>query len=82
MERYLTVQKRILAMLLAVLLCVAAVGCTKIPRSEQGFESGTSTAAQTETDRGSDNETEPSGGAETDENGFPNEPEDGHTKRY
>lgn len=78
MERHLTVLKKVLATVLAVLLCAAAVGCTKLPRSEQSSESGTSTAAQTETDY----ETEPAGGAVTDENGFPNEPEDGHTKRY
>lgn len=79
MERYLTVPKTVLATVLAALLCVSAVGCTKIPRPESGFESGTSTdAPTTETDH----ETDPASGVETDENGFPNRPEDGHTKRY
>lgn len=76
MERNLTV-KKVIALVLAVsLLCAVLSGCTKIPRLEQSSESGTAVPMQTETD------TQAASGAVTDENGFPNEPEDGYTKRY
>ena len=81
MERNLTVPKTALAVLLAALLCVAS-GCTKIPRSERVSENETSVSVPAETDNETDHKTDPTGEEQTDENGFPNAPEDGHTKRY
>ncbi len=78
MERNLTVKKVIILALSVILLCAALSGCTKLPRLEQATGSGTSVPTQTE----SDTDTEAAGGVGTDENGFPNEPKDGYTKRY
>ena len=78
MERNLTVKKAIALVLAASLLCAVLSGCTKFPRLEQSSDSGTTAPTQTETDT----DTQATGGAETDKNGFPNQPEDGYTKRY
>ena len=78
MERNLTVKKVIALALSAILLCAVLSGCTKLPRLEQATGSGTPATTQTETNT----ETDTASGVETDDDGFPNQPEDGHTKRY
>ena len=69
----------VLGVLLSALLLAS---CTYLPRPE---ETGTANDMQPEetdsTSAPETNDTE-SGQADTDADGFPNEPEDGHTKRY
>ena len=74
-------KKLFTALLCCAVLCALLSACTRLPRLEEG-----STAEQTlsETPADTSDTNEPNTGSEpnTDANGFPNDPEDGHSKRY
>lgn len=82
MVRYLSVKRITYGALTLLLLALLLASCTYLPRPE---ETGTvsDTATETVEDTTSpETEDADSGEVQTDANGFPNEPEDGHTKRY
>ena len=77
MERNLTMKRLFAALLCCAVLCVALSACTRIPRPEES-----STAEQTSSDTSETTEKAVGSELDTDANGFPNLPEDDHTKRY
>lgn len=82
MVRYLSVKRIAYGALTLLLLALLLASCTYLPRPEEtGTESDTATE---EVEDATSPETEDAdrGEVQTDANGFPNEPEDGHTKRY
>lgn len=82
MVRYLSVKRITYGALTLLLLALLLASCTYLPRPE---ETGTVSDTATETVEDTTSpETEDAdrGEVQTDANGFPNEPEDGHTKRY
>lgn len=79
MERNL--KKLLAVLLLCTVLCTVLSACTRIPRPEEGStESQTVTEEPSDTAKPTDGDETPD--PETDANGFPNEAEDGYTKRY
>lgn len=76
MERNL-ISKKTIAALFAILLCLMLGSCTKLPRQEN-VTNEPETDGQTQ----SETVTQENSEAATDANGFPNEAEDGYTKRY
>lgn len=79
MERNL--KKLLAVLLLCTVLCTVLSACTRLPRLEEGLtESQTATEEPSDTVEPTDEDETPA--PETDANGFPNEAEDGYTKRY
>ena len=82
MVRYLSVKRIAYGALTLLWSALLLASCTYLPRPEEtGTESGTATE-EVEGTTAPETEDADSGEAQTDANGFPNEPEDGHTKRY
>ena len=83
MVRYLSVKRITYGALTLLLLALLLASCTYLPRPEEtGTESDTATEAVEDTTSPETSDETDSGEVQTDANGFPNEPEDGHTKSY
>ena len=83
MVRYLSVKRITYGALTLLLLALLLASCTYLPRSEEtGTVSDTATETVEDTTSPETSDETDSGEVQTDANGFPNEPEDGHTKRY
>ena len=82
MERYLNIKRIACGGLVLILSALLPVSCTYLPRPEE-LETVSGTVAESESVTTAETAAETDGeDVNTDADGFPNEPEDGHTKRY
>ena len=83
MVRYLSVKRIMIGALTLLLSVLLLVACTNLPRPEETGAASDTATGETESASASEGADEnDSGELQTDASGFPNKPEDGHTKRY